>query len=172
MITAEHMGSSRSARCCRSSHPPTAPMPQSGLIPPNYRRARSRMRSANRDQACLREELRRLRRTQGLAATAPRGRGYRTMHRGATDAEHGPARRDPGKASQNHDQRQGRPVSAGSCQPPVPSAQAERALGLGLHLCRDLDRFRLRRVRDRRLRSAHRGLACITDRACERTWTR
>ena len=71
------------------------------------------------------------------------------------------------KAGQNHDQRQGRPVSAGSCQPPVPSAQAERALGLGLHLCRDLDRFRLRRVRDRRLRSAHRGLACITDRACE-----
>ena len=38
------------------------------------------------------EKLRRLRRTQGLAAIAPRGRGYRTMHRGATDAEHGPAK--------------------------------------------------------------------------------
>jgi putative transposase len=29
---------------------PTAPMPQSGLIPPSYRRARSRMRSGDRDQ--------------------------------------------------------------------------------------------------------------------------
>jgi transposase InsO family protein len=50
---------------------------------------------------------------------------------------------------------------------PVPGAQAERALGLGLHLCRDLDRLRLRRVRDRRLRPAHRGLAGITDRTCK-----
>src|SRR6202034_719252 len=56
------------------------------------------------------------------------------------------------QASQNHDRRQGRTVSAGSCQPPVPGAQAECALGLGLHLCRDLDRLRLRRVHDRRLR--------------------
>ena len=63
------------------------------------------------DQACLRGELRRLRRAQGLAAIAPRGRGYRPMHRGATDAEHGPARRDPRQAGQNHDQRQGRAVS-------------------------------------------------------------
>ena len=85
-----------------------------------------------RDPACLRGELRRLWRAQGLAAIAPRGRGYRPMHRGATDAEHGPARRDPRQAGQNHDQRQGRAVSAGSCQPPVPGAQAERALGLGL----------------------------------------
>jgi hypothetical protein len=54
-----------------------------------------------------------------------------------------------------------------TCQPPVPGAQAERALGLGFHLCRDLDWLRLRRVRDRRLRPADRGLACITDRACE-----
>jgi transposase InsO family protein len=41
------------------------------------------------------------------------------MHGGATDAEHGPARRDPRQASQNHDRRQGRALSAGSCQPPV-----------------------------------------------------
>src|SRR5271155_5456751 len=34
-------------------------------------------------------------------------------------------------------------------------------------LCRDLDRLRLRRVRDRRLRPAHRGLAGITDRTCK-----
>jgi hypothetical protein len=79
----------------------------------------------------------------------------------------GLARRDPRQAGQNHDQRQGCAVSAGSCQPPVPGAQAERALGLGFHLCRDLDRLRLRRIRDRRLRPAHRGLACITDRACK-----
>jgi putative transposase len=32
----------------------------------------------------------------------------------------------PRQAGQNHDRRQGRAVSAGSCQPPVPGAQAER----------------------------------------------
>ena len=52
-----------------------------------------------------------------------------------------------GKPSQNHNQRQGRAVSAGSCQPPVPGAQAERALGLGLHLCRLLNRSRKSRRR-------------------------
>ena len=31
--------------------------------------------------------------------------------------------RDPRQASQNHDRRPGRTVSAGSCQPPVPGAR-------------------------------------------------
>src|ERR1700722_11738716 len=40
---------------------------------------------------------------QGLAAMAPRGQGHRPMHRGATDAEHGPAGHDPRQVCQNHD---------------------------------------------------------------------
>ena len=45
--------------------------------------------------------------------------------------------------------------------------KAECALGLGLHLRRNLDRLRLRRLRDRRLRPSHRGLACLTERTRE-----
>ena len=41
------------------------------------------------------------------------------------------------------------------------------ALGLGLHLRRNLGGLRLRRLRHRRLRPSHRGLACLTDSTCE-----
>ena len=64
-------------------------------------------------------------RAQGLAAIAPGGRGYRPMHRRATDAEHGPARRDPRQACQKHDRRHGRTVSAGSGQPPVQGSRPD-----------------------------------------------
>ena len=50
-------------------------------------------------------------------------------------------------------------MPAGSRQPPVQGATAERALGLRLHLRRDLDRLRLRRLRHRRLCPQDRGLA-------------
>ena len=40
-------------------------------------------------------------------------------------------------------------------------------LGLGLHLRRNLGGLRLRRLRHRRLRPSHRGLARITDSTCE-----
>ena len=44
-------------------------------------------------------------------------------------------RRDPRQAGQDDDQRQGGAMSAGSRQPPVQGAQAERAVGFRLHLC-------------------------------------
>ena len=45
--------------------------------------------------------------------------------------------------------------------------KAECPLGLGLHLRRNLGGLRLRRLRHRRLRPSHRGLACLTDSTCE-----
>ncbi len=71
----------------------------------------------------------------------------------------GPARGRPRQARQNHGQRQGRAMPAGSRQPPVQGAEAERPVALRLHLCRDLDRLRLRRLRHRRLCPQDRGLA-------------
>src|ERR1700688_4016882 len=50
-------------------------------------------------------------------------------------------------------------MPAGSRQPPVQGAQAECPVALRLHLCRDLDRLRLRRVCRRCLCPQDRGLA-------------
>src|SRR6478735_2985320 len=63
------------------------------------------------------------------------------------------------RSRQNHDQRQGCAMPAGSRQPPVQGAKAERPLALRLHLCRNLDRLRLRRLRHRCLCPQDRGLA-------------
>ena len=46
-------------------------------------------------------------------------------------------------------------------------ASAEHAVGLGLHLCRDLGRVRLRRVCDRHVRKADRRLAGKLHRPCQ-----
>ena len=84
--------------------------------------------------------------------------------------------RHPRQAGPNHGQRQGRAMPARSRQPPVPGASAEHALGLRLHLCRDLDRLRLRRLRDRRLCPPDRGLAGQHGRrmpaSCSMPWSR
>ena len=74
---------------------------------------------------------------------------------------------DPGQAGEDHDQRQGRAVSARSGQPPVPRPGAEHAVGVGLHLCRDLGGVRLRGLPDLRLRPLYRGLAGEQDGACQ-----
>jgi hypothetical protein len=58
------------------------------------------------------------------------------------------------------------PCPAGSRQPPVQGAKAERSLALRLHLCRDLDRLCLRRLCDRRLCPQDRGLASLAHGAC------
>ena len=107
----------------------------------------------------LRRELRGLRRAQGLAADAARGLRRRPLHGGAADARDGPAGRDPRQAGAHDDQRQGRAVPAGPRQPAVPCAGAEQAVGVGLHLRRDLGGLRLRRLRHRHLRPADRRLA-------------
>ncbi len=85
----------------------------------------------------------------------------------APDAADGSAGRDPRQAGQDHDQRQGGAVPARPRQPPVPGATAERAVGLRLHLCRDLGGLRLRRLRHRCLCPAHRRLARVADGAAE-----
>ena len=61
---------------------------------------------------------------------------------------------------------EGRAMPAGSRQSPVQGAEAERPLAIRLHLCRDLDRLRLRCLRDRRIRSKDRGLAGLAHGAC------
>jgi hypothetical protein len=71
-----------------------------------------------------------------------------------------------GKSVRNNDQRQGRAMPAGSRQPPVQGAKAERSLALRLHLCRDLDRLRLRRLCHRRLCSQDCGLAGLAHGPC------
>lgn len=48
-----------------------------------------------------------------------------------------------------------------SRRPPVRGDAAESALGIGLHLRPDPGRVRVRRLRDRRIRASHRGLAGV-----------
>src|SRR6185436_9400936 len=102
------------------------------------------------------------RRAQGLATAQARRLRCCPLHGVEIDARDGFARGHPRQIRQNHDQRQGRAMPAGSRQPPVQGATAERPLALRLHLCRDLDRLRLRRLRHRCLcpqdrRPVHRG---------------
>ena len=74
--------------------------------------------------------------------------------------------RDPGQAFADNDQRQGGPLSAGSCEPTVPRFRAEPSVARRFYLCRDLGRLRLCRLRHRRLRPADRRLAGQQDGAC------
>ena len=53
-------------------------------------------------------------------AVAEAGLPRRTLHGRPVDAGHGPLRGDPGQASAHDDQRQGGPLSAGSCEQTVP----------------------------------------------------
>ena len=75
------------------------------------------------------------------------------------------------QAGADHGERQGHALSARSRQSPVPGSTAERAVGLRLHLRRDVDRVRLRCIRHRRLRSSDRRLVRValgTRRLCSR----
>jgi hypothetical protein len=48
----------------------------------------------------------------------------RSLYGGAVDAGHRPSRGDPGQAAADYHQRQGGPLSAGSCEPTVPCFRA------------------------------------------------
>ena len=168
-ITATITGSSRSARCCRSPRRPTTPMSPSAPIrrrlPPRAkrdvalkRRDPQRVFDENFQVYGVRKVWRQLQRE---------GHRRRPLHGGAADDEHGLCKGViRGKPVRTTVQRQGGALPARSRQPPVPGASAERAVGLRLHLRRDLGRLRLRRLRHRRLRPPHRRLAGQPDGAC------
>ncbi len=88
------------------------------------RRDPARLSARARQDAALKIEVRRvfdrelpgLWRAQGLAAAQARRLRRCPLYRGATDAGHGFARRDPRQTRQDHDQRQGRAMPAGSRQ--------------------------------------------------------
>ncbi len=85
------------------------------------------------DQPCVRAETQGLRRPQGVAPDEPRRCLCRARHSRAAQACHGAARGHPREGHPNHDAGQGCPLPARSCEPPVPRAGTEPALGLRLH---------------------------------------
>ena len=99
------MGSSRSARCCRPPRRPTTTMSPSALIPPGSGKTGCSLEG--RGPACVRGELPRLRRSQGLAPIAARGLRCRPLHGCTFDESHGSRRRHPRQADPNDDERQG-----------------------------------------------------------------
>ena len=70
-----------------------------------------------------------------------RGLSDRPLYRRAVDAGYGLGRSDPWQASAHDHQRQSGTVPARSRQPQVLRAGAEHAVGVGLHLRRDLGGF-------------------------------
>jgi transposase InsO family protein len=74
---------------------------------------------------------------------------------------------DPGQAGAHDHQPQGGGVPARSRQSPVLRASAEHAMGVRLHLRRDLGGVRLRRLRHRYLRQADRWLASQQHGTCQ-----
>ena len=92
-------------------------------------------------------------------AAAQTGRFWRCpLHSGGADALDGPGRGDPQRAGSHDGERQGGSLSARSRQT-VPCFGAEHAVALRLHLCRDLQRLGLCRLRHRCLCQADRRLA-------------
>ncbi len=81
------------------------------------------------------------------------------MHSRPADESHGPARGCSRQAGEDDDQRHGGALPAGQGEPAVRRRPAQSALGVRLDLRRHLERLRLRRARDRRLRPQDRRLA-------------
>ena len=88
------------------------------------------------------------------------------MHGGTADEGHGYSGHCPGQAAQDDDPRQEGTLSAGQGEPTIPGAGTQHALGVGFHLCRNLEGVRLCGFRHRRLCPQDRRLACQHLGAC------
>jgi putative transposase len=144
------MGSSRSAGSCRSPHPPTTSVSRSDRIRHACRAGTAGCGPQARGRARVRRELRGLRRAQGLAADDAGGLCDRPLHRARLMREMGLAGVIRGKPVRTTISDKAAPcpldhVNRQFC------AGAEPAVGVGLHLCRDLGGVRLRRLRHRYL---------------------
>lgn len=95
----------------------------------------------------------------GVAATRPRRDRRRPLHGGAPDASSGTARRRAGTEGPHHSAGSLGGLPARPGEPAVQGTTSQRVVGVGLPLCRDLVRVRLRRIRDRRLRPSYCRLA-------------
>jgi hypothetical protein len=145
------MGSSRSAAFCRSPRRPITPTHPARQSREAAGPGPARYHSEDRNPARVRGEFPRLSGPEGLATASPgRDRG-RPLQRGAADADDGPAGRRAGHEGADHNQQCGSPLSARSRQSAVHSVASERPVGIRLYLRHDLGRFRLCRLRHRRL---------------------
>jgi hypothetical protein len=114
-----------------------------------------------RDPARAPRQLRRLRGTQGVVATRPRGDSRRPLY-GRASHEHPGASRRPERRLQGHDNpRWPRTSARGSCGSRLPGLAPEPALGRRHHLRGHLERVRLRCLRHRRVLQADRRLAGV-----------
>ena len=148
-------GSSRSARCCRSPRRPIMPMPPGAPIPQAagaepaatspWRPTSDACSTTNFGVYGVRKVWRQLGREGNEVARCTVARLMRQM--GLQGVVRGSER-------PHHCQRPGRVVPARPGEPAVPRAAPERAMGVGLHLRRDLVGLRLRGLRHRRLSPA------------------
>ena len=161
------MGSSRSAKCCRSPRRPITLMLPSSADPAK------RSARAKRD-AALKPEVRRVF-DDNFQVYGVR-KVWRQLKREGFDVARCTVERlmqsmnlqgvIRGKPVRTTISDKSGTVPTGSREPTIPGAAAERAVGFGLHLRCDLDRLRLRRLCDRCLCPPYRGLACQSDGPC------
>src|SRR5512132_2195729 len=128
-------------------------------VPAAVGTGQQRRRARPQDPQGVERQLPGLRHPQALAPAAPRGRAGRPGPGRPADAHPWHRRRGPRQAPPHHHPRSGRGPGAGPGQPPVHRDAAEPALGERVHLRGHLVRDGVRRVRDRRLLPADRGLA-------------
>lgn len=112
-----------------------------------------------RDHPGARGQLQCLRGTKGVAGAESGRYPGGSLHRRATHGRTRSLRRGPREGTAHHDRRSGCASTGGSCGSPVQPLGAERVVGSGLYVCLDLVWVGVCRVRHRRLRPPHPGLA-------------
>ena len=152
MSSARRMGSSRSARHCRSPRRAIGVTPRAGAT------RRPEADRARRD-ASLVTDIERVWHANLQVYGADKV--WRQLHRGAADAPPRTARRPPWQARTHDDPGPEGGLAAGSGPAPVQGRPTQPAPGLGLHLRLDLAGLAVCGLRDRRqrVRPAHRRLA-------------